>query len=78
MAAMEDVEPRLNGSEEAHVVLTLAEAAAVLRIGRSAAYELARRYLATGGTEGLPVLRLGRYLRVPRSALERMISQAYQ
>ncbi len=49
--------------------LTIPEAAAVLRIGRTAAYELARRYLATGGREGLPVVRLGRMLRVPSYAL---------
>ena len=50
--------------------LTVQEAAAVLRIGRSAAYELARRYRVTGGAEGLPVIVLGRLLRVPRAQLE--------
>src|ERR671917_525712 len=50
--------------------LTVEEAAAVLRIGRTAAYELARRYRATGGAEGLPVVVLGRLLRVPRMQLE--------
>ena len=50
--------------------LTVEEAAAILRIGRTAAYEQARRYLATGGAEGLPVIRVGRQLRVPRAALE--------
>ena len=50
--------------------LTVEEAAAVLRIGRSAAYELARRYRVTGGAEGLPVIVLGRLLRVPRAQLE--------
>ncbi len=50
--------------------MTVAEAAAELRIGRSKAYELARQYLATGGREGLPVIRVGAAcLRVPRWAL---------
>ena len=51
-------------------VLTVAEAAQVLRIGRSAAYDSARTYLATGGAEGLPVFRIGRQLRVPVAQLE--------
>lgn len=54
-------------------VLTVEEAAAVLRIGRGAAYELARRYRLTGGREGLPVIELGRSLRVPRAALARLL-----
>lgn len=54
-------------------VLTVEEAAAVLRIGRGAAYELARRFRVTGGREGLPVIVLGRSLRVPRHALLRML-----
>jgi hypothetical protein len=60
--------------------LTILEAAALLRIGRTAAYEQARRYLATGGREGLPVVRLGRMLRVPSHALAHLadLSQAGQ
>jgi hypothetical protein len=54
--------------EELPEVLTV-EAAAVLRIGRGAAYALARQYPATDGREGLPVVRLGRSLRVPRAKL---------
>lgn len=54
-------------------VLTVEEAAAVLRIGRGAAYELARLWRETNGREGLPVVTLGRSLRVPRHALRRLL-----
>ena len=55
---------------EAPQLLTVDEAARLLRIGRSRAYELANEYLATGGTTGMPVFRLGPgCLRVPRWAL---------
>lgn len=50
--------------------LTVEEAARVLRIGRTSAYALAARYEETNGAEGLPVVRFGRLLRVPRAALE--------
>jgi excisionase family DNA binding protein len=49
---------------------TIEEAARVLRIGRTAAYELARKWRETEGREGLPVVAFGRLLRVPRAALE--------
>jgi excisionase family DNA binding protein len=49
-------------------MLTVAEAARVLRIGRTLAYQLAARFLA-GDAHGLPAIRLGGCLRVPRWAL---------
>lgn len=52
--------------------LTVEEAAQVLRIGRTSAYLLTQRWRHTRGESGLPVQRLGRLLRVPRSAIERM------
>ncbi len=54
-------------------LLTVEEAARVLRIGRTNAYELVRRWLATGGAEGVPALRVGHLLRVPRHGLEEWI-----
>ena len=59
--------------EELPAVLTVEEAAAVLRIGRGAAYELARRFRESGGRDGLPVVTFGRSLRVPRAALLRLL-----
>jgi excisionase family DNA binding protein len=55
------------------VLLTVEEAAGVLRIGRTKAYDLARIYLATGGEDGLPTVRVGKQLRVPRHLLEELI-----
>lgn len=52
--------------------LTVDEAARVLRIGRTAAYSAAKRYRASDGAEGLPVVTVGSSLRVPRAALERL------
>jgi hypothetical protein len=50
--------------------LTVEETGEVLRIGRTAAYQLARQFLATDGVAGIPVVRYGRQLRVPRCRLE--------
>jgi len=51
------------------VLHTVDEAARVLRIGRSLAYKLTRQYLDSGGAGGIPVIRFGSCLRVPRWAL---------
>jgi excisionase family DNA binding protein len=51
--------------------LTIPEAATLLRVSRTTAYEMARRYLLTGGREGLPVVRVNkRLLRIPRQDFE--------
>ncbi len=56
-------------ANEPPLLHTIEEAGDVLRVGRTLAYALARRYEETGGLEGLPVIRLGNCLRVPRWAL---------
>jgi excisionase family DNA binding protein len=52
--------------------LRVEEAAQVLRISRTSAYELARRWLESGGRDGLPAVRLGRSIRIPAAALDRL------
>ena len=62
-------------SESLPLLLTIDEAARVLRISRSLAYQLAREYEASGGTSGIPVLRLGAScLRVPGWALNELVT----
>lgn len=56
-------------------VLTIEEAAAILRISRNAAYAAARQWRATGGKTGLPCIEIGRTLRVPRSELDRLLGR---
>lgn len=70
------VVPKPVSLDELPEVLTVEEAAAVLRIGRGAAYELSRQWRETGGRSGLPVITLGRNLRVPRAALRRLLDEA--
>ncbi len=52
-------------------LLTISEAAQLLRISRTTAYAEAKRFERTG--EGLPVIRIGRSLRAPREKLRGLI-----
>jgi hypothetical protein len=62
--------PNLTDTE----VLTVEEAASILRISKNAAYALAREWRATEGRSGLPCVMLGRCLRVPRSGLTQLLN----
>ena len=57
-------------------VLTIEEAAALLRISRNAAYAAARQWRATGGKTGIPCIEIGRTLRVPRADLDRLLGRS--
>ena len=59
-------------------VLTIEEAAALLRISRNAAYAAARQWRATGGETGLPCIEIGRTLRVPRTGLDKLLGHDSQ
>jgi excisionase family DNA binding protein len=56
-------------------MLRVEEAAAFLRIGRNRAYEETARFLHTGGATGLPCIRIGRSVRVPRHALAAWVAE---
>ena len=55
-------------------LLTIDEAAEVLRIGRSLAYGMAHLYESSDGRDGMPVLRFGSSIRVPRWALAELLT----
>jgi hypothetical protein len=60
---------------EPHPLRTIEEAARMMRIGRSRAYELAHDYLNSGGTAGMPVIVFGPgCFRVPRWALVDLVT----
>ena len=53
--------------------MTVEQAAEVLQLGRSKAYELTVEFEASAGRSGLPFIRLGRQKRVPRNAIARLL-----
>jgi excisionase family DNA binding protein len=72
-AHLSERQPRV--TEPASVLfLRVDEAADILRIGRSAAYELAHQWIATSGARGIPAIKVGRMIRIPKAAFERWAS----
>jgi len=57
------------------LTLTVAEAAELLRISKGGVYDLTRRWVASGGEDGLPIVRLGldRTRRIPTVAVLRLV-----
>lgn len=63
------------GVQDLPELLTVEEAAALLRISRTTAYAEVTRFQATEGRAGIPVLRIGhRSLRVPKAALLKLMA----
>lgn len=58
--------------ERIPALLTVEEAAELLRIGRTKAYAMAKQWRESEGAFGLPVIDLGDVLRVPLARLESM------
>jgi excisionase family DNA binding protein len=61
-----------DGHSDRPALLTVVEAAHELSIGRTLAYRLAAQYLS-GQPGGIPAIRIGGCLRVPRRALEEFV-----
>jgi hypothetical protein len=55
--------------EDMPAMLRVEEAAKVLRISRGRAYDEVAVFQRTGGSSGIPSIRIGRSLRVPKHAL---------
>ena len=62
--------------DELPAFMTVEQAAKVLQLGRSKAYQLTVEWERTGGASGLPFVWFGHQKRVPRAALERFVDQA--
>ena len=60
-------------SEQLPDLLTIEEAARVLRIGRTKAYAMSQEWRVTNGESGIKVCELGGQLRVPKAWLEEQL-----
>jgi hypothetical protein len=58
------------------LMLTVDQTCEVLGIGRSLGYAQVRRYLASEGREGIPAVRIGTALRIPRTGLVELLLAA--
>lgn len=65
--------PSTYSFNELPLMMTVAEAAVVLRVSRTTAYKLAEDWRTSGGREGLPVIKLGRRLVVRRVDLAELV-----
>ena len=65
-----------NVFEDLPPFMTIEQAAKVLQLGRSKAYQLSVEWEATAGASGLPFVWFGHQKRIPRAALERFVTRS--
>jgi hypothetical protein len=69
---------RRQESQRTNAFMTVQEAAHALGIGEALAYRMANEFLQSGGSSGIPCVRLGRRLLVSRRGLERLAAVGAQ
>ena len=70
-------EPKPLSFDDLPDLLTVAEAAAYLRVGRNTAYALCRQWRLSGGREGLGCISVGRGIRIPKVAVQRFVAACH-
>lgn len=70
---IEENNEETNMIDELPPFMTVEQAAEVLQLGRSKAYDLTVEWERTDGLSGLPFAWIGHQKRVPREAIERII-----
>ena len=68
-----DILDKAGQDDEVPELLTVAEAAVILRCHRNTVYAQIRRYFATDGAEGIPAIRMGARVYVLRQELEKRL-----
>lgn len=70
------MEPLAMFADQTPLFIKVDEAARLLGISRSLAYELANRWIESGCADGIPAIRLGRRVLIDRAALERLTNRS--
>lgn len=68
--------PETNPTDDYPMYLTVAQVQELTQLGRGLIYRLIEQYRATDGLEGIPAVRFGRSLRVPREQLREIADQS--
>lgn len=72
---MDDMDVTIRMGRDLPYMLTVPQAGELVGVGRTTAHKLARLYRESGGAYGIPNVRVGHNLRVPRDELLERIRQ---